>query len=53
MSPMDYPLHQLPVLHMVPGARPPEKMMKERKDKNAPKRNWTAYQFFVEEVCMT
>lgn len=43
-------MHQLPA-HMMqrPGARPTQKQVKERKDKNAPKRNWTAYQFYVEE----
>lgn len=56
MTGMDYGLHNLPphLMHQVGngsiGARPPQKELKERKDKNAPKRNWSAYQFYVEEV---
>jgi hypothetical protein len=57
---MDYALQHLPphILQHVPpavppgapGARPPAKEAREKKDKNAPKRNWSAYQFYVEEV---
>lgn len=56
MNQMDYALQHLPphILQHVNataiGARPPQKEPRERKDKNAPKRNWSAYQFYVEEV---
>jgi hypothetical protein len=57
MNAMDFSLHHLPphvlqqagVVGGAVGARP-QKPVRERKDKNAPKRNWTAYQFYVEEV---
>jgi hypothetical protein len=60
MNHMGYPAHMFqPPHHYIPigdqiiGARPTPiepKFKKERKDKNAPKRNWTSYQFYVEEV---
>jgi hypothetical protein len=44
--------HEMPVgLPMGVGAQPTYLAAKKPvKDKNAPKRNWTAYQFYVEEV---
>lgn len=51
-----FPPHMLPMMHDMSGmhsigAQPITMGSKKViKDKNAPKRNWTAYQFYVEEV---